>query len=172
VLGFVEVLVAELEAGQPPAGAVRSAAERSAEDPLFRAVLQHLLLGTDPVTAVRTAAQRPGADDLWPVAVCLDVASTSGAGLAQALRPLAAGIRDDRELGREVDGQLAGPRSSARLLASLPVVVWGLGLLLGANPLQVLLTTPYGLGCLGVGVALEVAGLTWVAAMARAAVGR
>ena len=166
VLGFVEALVTELEAGQPPASAVSASAERFSTDPVLRRLARHVALGGDAADALRAAAAQPGASDLWAVVVCLEVGSRAGAGLAEALRPLVASIRDERELQREIHGQLAAPRASARLLASLPVLVWGLGITLGADPLRVLFTTPYGIGCLVAGVALELAGLRWVERMA------
>lgn len=167
VLGFVEALVAELSAGQPPPAAVRAAALRFSGDPVLRMVARHVELGGDPVRAVGAAAERPGAEGLWGVAVCLRVSARSGSGLAEALRPVAAALRDEQDLAREVSGQLAAPRATARLLASLPLVVWLLGAGLGASPLHVVLGTPYGWICLVVGGALELAGLRWVDRMAR-----
>jgi tight adherence protein B len=168
VLGFVEALVAELGAGLAVPAAVRAAAARHPRDPVLRAVARHVELGGDPVTAVATAADRPGAAGLWAVAVCLQVSTRSGAGLGEALRPVAGALRDEQDLAREVAGQLAAPRATARLLAALPLVVWLLGAGLGADPVRVLIASPYGWACLVLGGALELAGLKWVDRMARA----
>ena len=54
---------------------------------------------------------------------------------------------------------LSAPRSTARLLAVLPLLGVGLGTVLGADPVHVLTRTPLGLGCLAAGLALDGAGL-------------
>jgi tight adherence protein B len=53
------------------------------------------------------------------------------------------------------------------LLALLPVAGLGLGGLLGAGPVTVLLTTPVGVACLVLGVLLDLLGLWWTARIAR-----
>jgi tight adherence protein B len=56
---------------------------------------------------------------------------------------------------------LAGARATATLLAGLPLVGAGLGFLMGANVVAVLLGTPIGRACLVVGVAAWVVGRRW-----------
>lgn len=168
---FVEAVVVELESGLPPTVALRAAAERHRDDPTIGRLAGTLTWGGEPTAALREAAAEPGADALWAVAVCYDVTSRSGAALADALRPICEGLRSEQELRREINGQLAAPLATARLLAGLPVFVWLLGYTLGTNPVRTLFTTPYGLACLVIGVGLEFAGLRWVRTMARRAVG-
>jgi tight adherence protein B len=167
VLAFVEAVGAEVASGAPTPSAVGRAALGFPDDPVMGAVARSVELGGDPAVAVLEAAAHPGAHELWAVAACLQVSSRSGAGLAEALGPVAGALRDEQDLAREVAGQLAAPRATARLLAALPLVVWLLGAGLGADPTHVLLATPYGWACLLVGGALEVAGLRWVDRMAR-----
>lgn len=169
VLSFVEALTAEAQAGRPSAAAVAEAARPLLGDPIFQQVAATVDLGGDPVDALVVASRQPKAEALWAVVVTLRAAATSGAAMSTALRTVASGVREDLELQREIDGQLAAPRATARLLVGLPVLVWLMGTALGAEPLRVLLTTPYGLGCLVVGAALEAAGLHWVDRMAAAA---
>lgn len=66
------------------------------------------------------------------------------------------------KLRREVAAQLAGPRGTVRVLAVLPAVGVGMGLLMGADPIGFLLGTPWGLGCLTVAIALEAVGIVWM----------
>ena len=65
--------------------------------------------------------------------------------------------------------QLAGPRATAALLGALPAVGVLLGTGLGAAPLDVLLRTSWGLGCLVLGSLLTIAGVAWTERIARAA---
>ncbi|MGH3325873.1 MAG: type II secretion system F family protein, partial [Streptomyces sp.] len=102
---------------------------------------------------------------------CWQVAVEGGAGLAEGLDRVAGALRAERDQREELRAQLAGPRSTAVVLALLP----GFGLLLGgamgAGPLRVLLHSPAGLVCLVVGGLLEWAGLAWVARLVRTAEG-
>ncbi len=71
-----------------------------------------------------------------------------------------------RDLAARIDQRgavataLAGARSSAALLAVLPVLGLVLGTAMQADPVTVLLATPAGTRCL-VGVGLDAAGLLW-----------
>ena len=168
VLQFVAAVVAELDAGAPASGAVQAAAATLQHDPVLAVLARHVSLGGDVVDALNQAAEAPRAGALRRVAACLHVTSRSGAGLATALRRVSEGIRDELALSREVAGQLAAPRATAKLLAGLPLMVWLMGYGLGADPLAVLFTTPYGWACLVVGVGLEVLGVLWVERQARA----
>jgi tight adherence protein B len=105
------------------------------------------------------------------VAACWQVALDGGAGLAAALDRVAAALRAEADQREDLRAQLAGPRSTAVLLALLPVFGLVLGTGLGAHPSEVLLHTPAGLCCLLAGTALEWAGLAWTARIIRAAEG-
>jgi len=109
--------------------------------------------------AARSAAGRSG---LLRVAACWEVAEHSGSGLADGLSCVAESLQHEREVAAEIDGQLAGPRATVRLLITLPVLALIVGESLGAQPVAVLLTTPYGWLCLGAGSILAGAGWQWV----------
>lgn len=70
-----------------------------------------------------------------------------------------------------MQAQLAGARSTAVMLAGLPVLGLLLGTALGADPLHVLLHTGAGLGCLLVGGVLEGLGMWWALRIVRGAEG-
>ncbi|MFC1418178.1 type II secretion system F family protein [Streptacidiphilus cavernicola] len=119
--------------------------------------------------AFRALAAMPGAEGAAGIAACWQVASSSGAGLAEGLDRVAEGLRAERALRDSVRAELAGPRSTAGLLALLPVFGLLLGAALGADPLRMLLHTPSGLLCLVLGAGLESAGLAWTDRIARGA---
>lgn len=90
----------------------------------------------------------------------LDVAAETGAPVALVLERLAASVRDRAAAMRAVDVALAGPRMTSRLVAALPLVGIGFGMLLGLDPLGALLGSPIGLAVLVAGLAL--AGVAWL----------
>ncbi|MCM3656034.1 type II secretion system F family protein [Agromyces mediolanus] len=132
---------------------------------------------TDPIAAAAAAAREglPVHDALrrsessgpWrALAAAWEIAAACGAPLAGSLRELSTALRDEAQLRREVRTALAGPNASARLVAWLPVIAIGFGLVLGFDTLGVLLGSPLGLGCLLAGTALLWAGRRWNRALA------
>ncbi|WP_427006271.1 hypothetical protein [Pseudarthrobacter sp. H2] len=105
------------------------------------------------------------------LAACFDIAEASGCPLADVLTRFAAQLEaeDDAEAARQT--ALAGPRATVRLLGWLPLLGLGLGMLLGVDPVRILLGTPYGIAALATGVALTAAGRIWSARLVRAAAG-
>lgn len=125
-------------------------------------VLAAARFGGDVPGALTDAARRPGAEGLLGLAACWRVAVDRGAGLAAGLDRLEGALRAERDQRADLRAQLAGARSTAVLLAGLPVLGLLLGTALGADPLHVVLHTGAGLGCLLVGGVLEGVGLWWV----------
>jgi tight adherence protein B len=120
--------------------------------------------------ALRAASRlHEGTRGLAAVAACWQVAVDGGAGLAAALDRVAAALRAEADQRDDLRAQLAGPRSTAVLLALLPLFGVVLGAGLGAAPSRVLLHTPPGLLCLVLGVVLEWAGLAWTGRIIRGA---
>lgn len=171
-------LAGDLRAGRPPHAALADTLQSAGwpDSPELGRIAGLLLsaarFGGDVPGALRTAARRvPGAQGLGAVAACWQVAVDGGAGLAAALDRVAAALRAEADQREDLRAQLAGPRSTAVLLALLPVFGMVLGTTLGAHPATVLLHTPAGLACLVAGAFLEWAGLAWTARIIRAAEG-
>ncbi|WP_229758770.1 type II secretion system F family protein [Peterkaempfera bronchialis] len=158
-----------LESAVAPGGPTAEALHRGGVD--TTALLAAARFAGDVPAALRRTARLRGAAGAAAVAACWQVASDSGAGLAAALDRVAEALRADCALRETVRGELAGPRTTALLLAVLPLFGLLLGSALGAEPLRMLLHTPAGLGCLAAGVALEAAGLAWTARIVRGAEG-
>ena len=89
------------------------------------------------------------------------VATEAGAPLAPALRTFAASLRALAQASRETSTALAGPMATARMVMALPAVGVLFGMVLGFNTLEVLFTTPPGIACLVVGVALLLTARAW-----------
>jgi tight adherence protein B len=159
VLEFCDSLTAELQAGLPASTALERACEPWPELAPVRAASR---IDGDVPDAFRVVAQMPGAAGLAAVAAAWDVASRSGAGLAAVVDRVTESLRHDADAAAEVTAALGPPRATARMLLVLPVLGLGLGISMGANPVEFLLTTAPGLGCLFIGVLLALAGVTWV----------
>ncbi|WP_263167093.1 type II secretion system F family protein [Streptomyces sp. SCSIO ZS0520] len=170
VVALCGVFAGEVRAGRQPPGALLLAARETGGLGAARApVIAAARFGGDVPAALRTAARQEGAEGLLGLAACWRVAVDRGAGLAAGVQRLERALREERAQRAELRAQLAGARSTAVLLAGLPVMGLLLGSALGARPLDVLLHRPAGLACLAVGVSLEAAGLWWALRIVRGA---
>ncbi|MEV7519453.1 type II secretion system F family protein [Streptomyces sp. NPDC091371] len=166
-------VVGELRAGAQPGQALTAAIRRTVAGPggpgaAETGVLAAAAFGGDVPGALRLAAREPGAEGLAGMAACWRVSVDGGAGLAAGLDRLEGALRAERDRQESLRAQLAGARSTAVVLALLPLVGLLIGTGLGADPLRVLLHTPVGWGCLLAGGVLEALGLLWCRRIVRA----
>ncbi|MEW2113760.1 type II secretion system F family protein [Streptomyces sp. NPDC005474] len=170
VIALCAALAGEVRAGRQPGEALlRAARDSGGLGEAQASVLAAARFGGDVPGALAGAARQPGAEGLLGLAACWRVAVDQGAGLAAGLDRLEGALRADRDQRADLRAQLAGARSTAVMLAGLPVLGLVLGTALGADPLHVLLHTGAGLGCLLVGGVLEGVGLWWAVRIVRGA---
>ncbi|MGW3493990.1 type II secretion system F family protein [Streptomyces sp. NPDC001020] len=170
VITLCGALAGEVRAGRQPGEALlRVARDGGGLGEAQATVMAAARFGGDVPGALADAARQPGADGLSGLAACWRVAVDRGAGLAAGLDRLEAALRSERDQRADLRAQLAGARSTAVLLAGLPVLGLVLGAGLGAHPLHVLLHTGTGLACLALGGVLEGAGLWWALRIVRGA---
>lgn len=165
---FCGALAAELRAGLPPATALSSAAGSSAAGALpllgpwllqaAHAVGQGALLGEE---LARAAADSSCARLAAAAAVCA-AGEATGSGIADLLDRVGRGMASDDEAAAELAALAAGPRSTAVVLAALPLVAMALATALGLAPLRILCHTALGVALLTSAAALEVLGVCWV----------
>ncbi|GAB3608422.1 hypothetical protein GCM10027414_05470 [Humibacter ginsengiterrae] len=175
---------AEAGAGVPGGGARSGGAHRTVTDAVIRAAAEAARRGGDVPRAIAAAAEagvpgpkrrsskRRSSDvrEAWRgLAVAIQVATESGAPLAEALRDLASSLRDLGQTQRDRETALAGPRATARMVLALPAVGILFGAGLGFDTLHVLVATPAGLGCLAAGAALLLAARSWNRALLKRA---
>jgi tight adherence protein B len=170
VIELCGTVAGDLRAGRQPNEALAGAAAGEL-GPGWAVVPAAARFGGDVPEALRSVGRRPGAEALHGMAACWQVAVDGGAGLASGLERVAAALSAERDQREELRAQLAGTRSTAVMLAVLPVLALLMGGALGAEPLWVLLHTTAGLGCLALGGLLECAGLIWTGRIVRAAGG-
>jgi tight adherence protein B len=154
VLAATRLLVAELEAGTRPDAALDAAAEvapRHAEH--LRAAARADRTSSGASELLRSVPALADIGHAW------SVAAVTGARLADVLSRVAADHagRDDQR--RRVAAAVAGARSSAGLLAGLPVLGVALGAAMGARPLSMLLGTSAGRAVCCAGALLDVVGI-------------
>ncbi|MCD0450621.1 type II secretion system F family protein [Actinocorallia sp. API 0066] len=168
--GVVELcdgLAAELVAGRTPEDALAGAVA-ALPSPL-REALAGVPAASDVPEALRERADRPGADGLRLLAACWSIGVERGAAFAPVLDGLASGLRDERAHRAAIRSQLAGARTTARLLAVLPAFGLAMSWSLGANPLVFLFTTLPGALCLLSSLTLNTLGLLWTSRIATTA---
>ncbi|WP_428957598.1 type II secretion system F family protein [Streptomyces sp. cg35] len=171
VIGLCGLMAGEVRAGRQPGEALAVAVRESAalSGAGSAAVVAAARFGGDVSGALREAAREPGAEGLHGLAACWRVAVDRGAGLAAGLERLSGALRAERDQRADLKAQLAGPWSTAVMLAGLPVLGLLLGSAMGAQPLRVLLHTGAGVGCLVVGGVLEAVGMWWAVRVVRGA---
>lgn len=162
----VRGMVADLEAGARPAAVLNGAACVS-HAAAFASAAQVAAAGDD--VAAQLAEQARIHPALAGLVHVWRVSDDTGAPLADVLARLADDLAAGAEQRRAVAVALAGPRSSAVLLAGLPVLGIGLGAAMGANPLALLLGTRAGQLLMCAGLALDVAGVLWTGQLIRRA---
>jgi tight adherence protein B len=160
LLAGLRVLVAELESGSRPAHAL-GAAGKSA--PRYAATFDHAARAASSSGQIAAALLQCPHPELNPLAHSWSVAERCGVPLASTISRVVDDLASRLGQRRAVAVALAGPRSSAALLALLPLLGIGLGTAMGARPLAFLLATPAGHGVCAGGVLLETAGLLWTA---------
>lgn len=164
LVAAVRVVVAEVAAGASPEGALRAAAEIDpSRAAAFRDAADAACDGGDAGAVLAADSSLGAFGHAWTVA------AATGAPVAAVLERVAADLSAQREHDAAVAAALAGPRSSAAVLAALPVLGVLLGIAMDADPLGLLLGSPAGqLLCL-VGVGFDVLGLLWTRRLANAA---
>ncbi len=166
VVALCDALAGELRAGIPAATALDQACGQLPE---WAPLLVSSRLGGDVAAGLRELAGRPGRRGLAAVAAAWEVSARSGLALADVLDRLSDVLRDEEDARSEVTAALAPARATAKLLAALPGFGLALGSSMGARPVHVLLSTPFGIGCLASGVVLALLGVLWVEHIADAA---
>ena len=105
------------------------------------------------------------------LAACWEISERSGASLSKTLHGLADSVESQIDAQAARESALAGPRATVRVLAWLPVLALGLGMLMGTDPITTLITTPWGRIALVAGAVLTVAGRLWTRQLMRHAEG-
>jgi tight adherence protein B len=167
-LDALEAVIGELRVGAHPSVAAEVAAQE-ARGEAARAFA---------VSAARSRLGGSGADglrdpdsivdtELARIADAWQVAEHYGLALAELLSAARADLLGRIRFRTRTTAALAGARATAAVLAGLPLLGIGLGQLMGAAPLHVLLSPGLGTVLLPLGAALACIGLLWTDAITR-----
>ena len=185
LLEAVAVMTAELRTGAHPAAAARVAAEsissasaasarwwpvggaRTGQGATVGRVLGSVAAGARlgapvPILLARHAEAEPEiGGELTQLSAAWAMADRHGIALAELLETVRADLESRSRMAGQIGSQLAGPRSTAAVLAVLPVLGVLLGQGIGANPWRVLTATMAGQLLLVLGTVLTCAGVLW-----------
>jgi tight adherence protein B len=160
----LDVLVGELRVGSHPVHAFCVAADETvgAVAVSLRAVAARARLGADVAAGLRAAARSSGLPTHWDrLAVCWQLANDHGLAIATLMRTAQRDIAERQRFSARVTSGMAGARATAAILAGLPLLGVLLGQLIGARPLDFLLSGHAGGWLLVVGLTLACCGLLW-----------
>lgn len=160
----LDVLVGELRVGSHPVHAFCVAADETvgAVAVLLRAVAARARLGADVAAGLRAAARSSALPTHWDrLAVCWQLANDHGLAIATLMRTAQRDIAERQRFSARVTSGMAGARATAAILAGLPLLGVLLGQLIGARPLNFLLSGQVGGWLLVVGSTLACGGLLW-----------
>lgn len=160
----LDVLVGELRVGSHPVHAFCVAADETvgAVAVSLRAVAARARLGADVAAGLRAAARSSALPTHWDrLAVCWQLANDHGLAIATLMRTAQRDIAERQRFSARVTSGMAGARATAAILAGLPLLGVLLGQLIGARPLNFLLSGQVGGWLLVVGSTLACAGLLW-----------
>lgn len=167
VLSLLDGIGPALEAGLPPALAVRLAG-RSLGDGLgstAAGVLASLTVAAEDgrplAPAWRACAEHSRAPEIHVVAAAWQLSEVTGAPLAEAVRRAVASLREGRERTRRVMVAVAGPRATVVVLTALPLTGPLFGMACGVSPTELYVTNPVGGLSALVGLGLIWVGRAW-----------
>jgi tight adherence protein B len=162
--GALDVLVGELRVGAHPVAAFRVAATEvdGAVAASLRAVAARARLGADVAAGLHSVARSSPVPAHWErLAVCWQLAQNHGLAIATLMQTAQRDIVERGRFSAKVDAGMTGARTTAAVLAGLPLLGVGLGQLIGAEPVRFLLSGGIGGWLLVVGVVLACGGLLW-----------
>lgn len=162
--GALEILVGELRIGAHPVAAFDAAATEAhgfVADSLGT-VAARARMGADVTEGLRSVARKASLPAHWErLALCWQLAHTHGLAIATLMQTAQRDIAARERFRAQVSAGMAGARTTASVLAGLPVLGIGLGQMIGADPLGWLWSDGAGQWLLAVGVVLCCAGLAW-----------
>lgn len=92
----------------------------------------------------------------------LEINSSTGSSVTEALNRITQAMMNRRTQEQLISTELASTKATVFVLAGLPVMGAGMGLILGTDSISWLLSSTVGRTCLVFGVILEVAGWLWI----------
>jgi len=160
-LQFVFNLKSQLNAGINPLDALRFAISRVPEF-AFKNTRQALTSQTNMYSALHDDSKVYKVATLANCANLLELSSQSGSSINEALTQVADKLMTRRNQEQLIATELASTKATVYVLAGLPIMGAGMGLMLGSDSISWLLGSPAGRVCLALGIGLELVGWFWI----------
>ena len=160
-LQFVFNLKSQLNAGINPLDALRFAISRAPEF-AFKNTRQALTSQTNVYSALHDDSKVYKVASLASCANLLELSSQSGSSINEALTQVADKIMTRRNQEQLIATELASTKATVFVLAGLPIMGAGMGLMLGSDSIYWLVGSPAGRVCLTLGIGLELVGWFWI----------
>jgi tight adherence protein B len=160
-LQFVFNLKSQLNAGINPLDVLRFAISRAPEF-AFKNTRQALTSQTNMYSALHDDSKVYEVASLASCANLLELSSQSGSSINEALTHVADKLMMRRNQEQLIATELASTKATVFVLAGLPIIGAGMGLMLGSDSISWLLGSTAGRVCLALGIALELLGWLWI----------
>jgi Flp pilus assembly protein TadB len=160
-LQFIFNLKSQLHAGINHVDALRFAVSRTPEFAL-RNTRQALASQIDAYSALYDDSETYNTHSFANCANLLDLSSQSGSSVNEALTQVADKLMTRRNQEQLIATELASTKATVFILAGLPIMGAGMGLMLGSDSISWLLGSSAGRVCLLLGIALELVGWFWI----------
>ena len=160
-LQFVFNLKSQLNAGINPLDALRFAISRVPEF-AFKNTRQALTSQTNMYSALHDDSKVYKVESLASCANLLELSSQSGSSINEALTQVADKLMTRRSQEQLIATELASTKATVYVLAGLPMMGAGMGLMLGSDSMSWLLGSAAGRVCLLFGIGLELVGWFWI----------
>jgi Flp pilus assembly protein TadB len=160
-LQFVFNLKSQLQAGVNQVDALRFAVIRAPEF-AFKNTRLALTSQTNVYSALHEDSINHNIPSLARCANLLDLSSQSGSSVNEALTQVADKLMMRRNQEQLIATELASTKATVFVLAGLPIMGAGMGLLLGSDAISWLLGSTAGRLCLVLGIGLELVGWLWI----------
>lgn len=160
-LQFVFNLKSQLHAGINQVDALGFAVSRAPESLLTR-TRQALASQTNIYLAMHEDAENQKILSLASSANLLELSSQSGSSVNEALTQVANKLIARRNQEQLIVTELASTKATVFVLAGLPIMGAGMGLILGTDSISWLIGSLAGRVCLVLGIGLEVVGWFWI----------
>ena len=160
-LQFVFNLKSQLHAGINQMDALRFAISRVPES-AFKNTRQALTSQTNVYSTLHDDSKVYKVASLASCANLLELSSQSGSSINEALTQVADKLMTRRNQEQLIATELASTKATVYVLAGLPIMGAGMGLMLGSDSISWLLGSPAGRVCLVLGIGLELVGWFWI----------
>ena len=160
-LQFVFNLKSQLQAGVNQVDALRFAVSRAPEF-AFQNTRQALTTQASAYSALHDDSKVYKVASLASCANLLELSSQSGSSINEALTQVADKLMTRRNQEQLIATELASTKATVFVLAGLPIMGAGMGLMLGSDSISWLVGSPAGRVCLTLGIGLELVGWFWI----------